>query len=121
MGAGAGNVAQLGCFQYLQWDSKELGDYVQKSNDSQTLIAYQVGDNDIVAAYSPEGAISVLCEVTGEEREEYALNSVERVSDKHLDSLEAFNEDEGTTETLETSLRQDVAKLTKPTYMYGWE
>lgn len=59
--------------------------------------------------------------MTGEGHEEYSLDSVERVSDKHLDSVEVFNQDEGTTEVLETSLRQDIAMLTEPTYMYGWE
>ncbi|RXU01348.1 hypothetical protein B1F69_04480 [Pseudomonas syringae] len=85
------------------------------------LIAYQVGDYDIVAAFDPQGAIAVLCEQTGQDTTEYELSEVELVSGKLLDSLEVFNQDEGKTERLETSLRQDIAKLTVPTYMYGWE
>lgn len=86
-----------------------------------SLIAYQVGDYDIVAAFDPHGAIAVLCEQTGEELSEYELEDVKLVSDKHLDSLEIYDQDEGKTERLETSLRQDVAALTEPTYMFGWE
>lgn len=85
------------------------------------LIAYQVGDYDIVAAFDPQGAIAVLCEQTGEELNEYDLTDVKLVSDKHLDALEIFDQDEGKTEQLETSLRQDIAALTEPTYMFGWE
>lgn len=87
----------------------------------QTLKAYQVGDYDIVAAYTPEGAITVLCEQTGWPREDHAQDKVQLVSDTHLDSLKVFNQDEGKTEKLETSLRQDVEALDAPAYMYGWE
>jgi hypothetical protein len=85
------------------------------------LKAYQVGDYDIVAAYTPEGAIEILCENFGYPREDYTIDEVQLVSDKHLDSLEVFNVDEGKTETLQTSLRQDVAALNAPAYIYGWE
>lgn len=57
----------------------------------------------------------------GYPREDYTLDEVQLVSDKHLDSLEVFDQDEGKTETLATSLRQDVATLNAPAYMYGWE
>jgi len=85
------------------------------------LIAYQVGDYDIVAAFDPQGAIAVLCEQTGEDLSEYELKDVILVSDKHLDSLEIFDQDEGKIEKLDSSLRQDIAALTEPTYMFGWE
>jgi len=85
------------------------------------LIAYQVGDYDVVAAFDPQGAIAVLCEQTGEELSEYELKDVILVSDKHLDSLEIFDQDEGKIEKLDSSLRQDIAALTEPTYMFGWE
>ncbi|MGO4801167.1 hypothetical protein ACEN2T_17955 [Pseudomonas sp. W22_MBD1_FP4] len=87
----------------------------------QPLIAFQVGDYDIVAAFNPEGAIAVLCEQNGEDLDQYTVKDVELVGDKHLDSLEVYNQDEGKTEKLETSLRQDIAALTQPKYMYGWE
>lgn len=86
-----------------------------------SLKAYQVGDYDIVAAYSASGAIDVLCEQTEYPRSDYTMSDVTRVGRKLLDNLEVFNQDEGKTETLETSLRQDIAALTEPTYMYGWE
>ena len=43
------------------------------------------------------------------------------VSDKTLDNLEAFDQDEGRMVRLEMSLRQELTMLTKPTYLYGWE
>ncbi|MFL1449090.1 hypothetical protein ACI77O_11915 [Pseudomonas tritici] len=85
------------------------------------LKAYQVGDFDIVAAYTPAGAIDVLCGQSGMPRDDYVLNDVSLVGDKKLDSLEIFNQDEGKTETLKTSLRQDVAALAAPAYIYGWD
>jgi hypothetical protein len=88
----------------------------------QILSAYQVGDYDIVAAYTPAGAIALLLEMNGEGMaDDYAEDEVVLVGDKFLDSLEVFNQDEGKTEKLETSLRQDVAALTAPAYMFGWE
>lgn len=87
----------------------------------QPLLAYQVGDYDIVAAFNPEGAIAVLCEQNGEDLDQYTVDEVELVSDKLLDAMEVYNQDEGKTEKLETSLRQDIAALTEPKYMYGWE
>lgn len=86
-----------------------------------TLNAYQVGDCDVVAAFTPEGAIAVLCEQTSEGLDEYELDDVVLVSDKTLDNLQAFDQDEGKMVTLEMSLRQELAMLTKPTYLYGWE
>jgi hypothetical protein len=86
-----------------------------------SLKAYQVGDNDIVAAYTPSGAIEVLCEQTDYPRSDYTLDEVKLVGRKLLDSLEIYDQDEGKVEPLETSLRQDVAALTAPTYMFGWE
>lgn len=85
------------------------------------LNAYQVGDYDVVAAFNPEGAILVLCEQTGEEPDEYDLEDVVLVSVQILDNMEAFDQDEGKVVQLEMSLRQELAMLTKPTYMYGWE
>jgi hypothetical protein len=85
--------------------------------DQQTLIAYQVGDNDIVAAYDPAGAIQVLVDFAG-----YGDDfDVEPVSDKVLDATEAFDQDEGKIIPLEKTLRQQLAELTEPAYLHGWE
>ncbi|HCP54559.1 MAG: hypothetical protein CMK72_01205 [Pseudomonadaceae bacterium] len=88
---------------------------------TETLKAYQVGDNDIVAAYTPEGAIKVLCEYSGYPDDEFTAREVELVGDKMLDNTQAFDIDEGVTVTLEKTLRQELSELTEPAYMHGWE
>lgn len=85
------------------------------------IFAYQVGDNDIVAAYDPVGAIKVLSQFNGYPDDEYEDSDVELVSDKVLDNTEAFDIDEGKTITLEKTLRQELAELTEPAYLHGWE
>lgn len=87
----------------------------------QQLTAYQVGDNDIVAAHDPAGAIKVLCDYCGYPGDEFGIDEVELVSDAKLDSRTAFDIDEGTLETLEKTLREEMATLTEPSYLYGWE
>lgn len=89
--------------------------------DEPVLRAYQVGDNDIVAAYDPAGARKVLCEFNGYPEDQYEDSEVELVSDKVLDNTEAFDIDEGKTITLEKTLRQELAELTEPAYLHGWE
>jgi hypothetical protein len=111
----------VNCATAPRWSAGPVGQHYHPPIGVPSLVAYQVGDYDIVAAFDPEGAIAVLCEQTGQDHSDFELSEVELVGDKHLDSLEVFNEDEGRTERLETSLRQDIAKLTVPTYMYGWE
>lgn len=92
-----------------------------KSLEVQRLIAYQVGDNDIVAAYDPAGAIEVLCTYNGYELDEFTVDEVVAVSDALLDSTEAFDQDEGKTVPLEKTLRQELEELTEPAYLHGWE
>ncbi|WAB92014.1 hypothetical protein OSS47_28530 [Pseudomonas citronellolis] len=87
----------------------------------ETLKAYQVGDNDIVAAYDPAGAIAVMCEECGYEPEDFTLDEVALVRDEVLDVMQAYDQDEGKVVPLEKSLRQELAELTEPTYMLGWE
>lgn len=88
---------------------------------ARNLIAYQVGDNDIVAAYDPAGAAALLCEYCGYQEGEFTADNTEIVSDTLLDSTEAYYEDSDEKIQLKTTLRQDVVALTEPTYMYGWE
>ncbi|MGN9498484.1 hypothetical protein ACTMQ1_26525 [Pseudomonas syringae pv. aptata] len=114
-------LSGVNCATAPRWSAGPVGQHYHPPIGVPALIAYQVGDYDIVAAFDPQGAIAVLCEQTGQDPTEYELSEVELVSGKLLDSLEVFNQDEGKTERLETSLRQDIAKLTVPTYMYGWE
>lgn len=87
---------------------------------AQALIAYQVGDYDVVAAYSPEGAIKVLCDFNGYPDDDFDTSDVEVVPDSLLDTLEAFDQDEGVRVQLDKSLRQEIAELTEPAYVYGW-
>lgn len=85
------------------------------------LRAYQVGDSDVVAAYDPQGAIAAMCEQTGQALDEWELSQVELVSDQCLDAMEIHNQDDSVVEKLKTSLRQDLATLTGPAYLFGWE
>lgn len=85
-----------------------------------SLIAYQVGDTDIVLAHNPQEAIEVLCKALGEPIDTYDLNDVEPVTEGVLDSMVAFDIDEGKLINLETSLRQDISLLTEPQYILGW-
>lgn len=109
------------CTTAPRWAAGPIGQHWHPPVGFVPLIAYQVGDYDVVAAYTPEGAIAVLCEQTGNDPDDYTLDEVVLVSDKTLDNLEAFDQDEGKVVPLELSLRQELAMLTKPTYMYGWE
>lgn len=111
----------VNCATAPRWSAGPVGQHYHPPIGVPALVAYQVGDYDIVAAFDPQGAIAVLCEQTGQDQSEFELSEVELVSDKHLDSLEVFDQSEGKTERLDTSLRQDIAKLTVPTYLYGWE
>jgi hypothetical protein len=70
------------------------------------LKAYQVGDNDIVAAFDEEGAIEVLVLYTG----------CSKTSD--------YNKDEdvtGLTGKEIGTLRDWLNELNEPEYMYGWD
>ena len=111
----------VNCVTAPRWSAGPVGQHYHPPIGVPTLVAYKVGDYDIVAAFDPQSAIAVLCEQTGQDHSEFELSEVELVSDKHLDSLEVFDQSEGKTERLDTSLRQDIAKLTVPTYLYGWE
>lgn len=88
--------------------------------EQRQLFAYQVGDNDIVAAYDPAGAIKVLEDFTGGGYD-FDEDDVELVSDKALDASEVYDQDEGKIVPLEKTLRQELAELTEPAYMLGWE
>lgn len=88
--------------------------------EEQVLRAYQVGDNDIVAAYDPTGAIQVLVDFAGY-GQDFDESDVEPVSDKMLDATEAFDQDEGKIIPLEKTLRQELEELTEPAYLHGWE
>lgn len=88
------------------------------------LKAYQVGDCDVVAAYTPEQAFEVLNEMAGYTQDgvfSFELNDVKLVDDQVLDATMYYDLDEGKTVHLETTLRQDLLVLTEAGYLYGWE
>lgn len=111
----------------MSTDKKETADFLRDvaahelAMTNQQLNAYQVGDNDIVAAYDPAGAAKLLCEFCGYPLDEFTEDDVELVSDAELDNTKAFDVDENKVVTLEKTLRQELAELTEPAYMYGWE
>ncbi|NWC89958.1 hypothetical protein [Pseudomonas reactans] len=122
----AGPATPVGKVAFQEWLCKRRGhDQLPRGkyfNDKRAgLKAFQVGEYDIVAAYTPKGAIEVFCEQSGFPSLDYTVADVQLVGNKHLDSLLVFDQDEGKTEMLKTSLRQDVAALNAPAYMYGWE
>lgn len=84
------------------------------------LIAYQVGDTDIVLAHNPQEAIEVLCKEIGEPIDTYDLDDVELVTDGVLDSTVAYDFDDGKLVELDTTLRHDITLLTEPQYLIGW-
>lgn len=85
------------------------------------LKAYQVGDNDIVAAYDVAGAIKVLADMGGYAPGDFDEDDVALVGDLVLDNTEAYDQDEGKTVALERTLRQELEALTEPAYLRGWE
>lgn len=78
------------------------------------LKAYQVGDNDIVAAYTPEGALEALVELAGE----IGLSTVD-VSIIEEDELDVPVVDEDGNQC--PTIRQMLADLSEPTYLFGWD
>lgn len=85
------------------------------------LKAYQVGDNDIVAAYDPAGAIAFLCQYCGYPKDAFDEADVSLVNDAMLDNRTAYDTDENMFVTLEKTLREQMAELTEPGYLHGWE
>ncbi len=81
----------------------------------QELKAYQVGDNDIVAHYTPEQALEFLRRFCGY-TDEFSLDDVELTSDDLLDT--EMHEEDGTPAG---TLRAHLAAATEPCYLHGWE
>lgn len=80
------------------------------------LKAFQVGDNDIVAHYSPAEAAMLLCEHSGYPDGEFTSDDVVLVSEEFLD--QPMNEEDGTPAA---PLRVDLLAATEPCYLHGWE
>ncbi len=80
----------------------------------ETLKAYQVGENDIIAAYNEKQAIEILCEYNGcIDVDDFDHSDVTKLSF----CLKLQDEEGQGIGTLGSWL----AQLSKPEYMYGWE
>ena len=82
---------------------------------NEKLIPYQVGENDIVAAYNPKQALELLAAYCGLTADEYADFEVEDITYK-LDAM--IRDEEGA--DVET-LRVWLKRISAPEYIYGWE
>jgi hypothetical protein len=80
------------------------------------LKAFQVGDYDMVAHYTHDGAAAFLCEYAGYPADEFTAKDVELVSDKLLDS--PLRDEDGIEYP---PLRAALQAVTEPTYLHGWE
>lgn len=80
------------------------------------LKAYQVGDNDIVAHFSPEEAAVFLCKFGGYPEGEFTADDVEVVDASFLNA--SMQDEEG---NKCPPLRFDLEAATAPTYLHGWE
>lgn len=85
------------------------------------LKAYQVGETDIVAAYDPAGAIETLQKFNGDPSCTFDLDEVNLISDDMLDCRTGYDNDEKEIVVLEQTLREQMAELTEPGYLHGWE
>lgn len=79
------------------------------------LKAFQVGDNDIVAHYSPQEARAWLIDFAGYAENDIELNEVEQVDDRRLD-LPVVDEDGAHCGTL----RAFLAEATEPELLLSW-
>ncbi|WP_326430371.1 hypothetical protein VQ574_20770 (plasmid) [Stutzerimonas frequens] len=85
-------------------------------SNPEPLTAYQVGEDDVVAHFTPEGAIAFLCTYAGYPEGEFTTDDVEPVEDKLLD-LPMRDEDGAEYPSLRTTL----ASLAEPAYLHSWQ
>ena len=81
----------------------------------QELKAYQVGDNDIVAHYTPEQALEFFRRFCGSGGD-FSVDDVELVGNDQLD--EPMHEEDGTPAG---TLRVHLSAAPEPCYLHGWE
>lgn len=81
------------------------------------LKCYQVGEQDVVAAYTPEQAVAILCAFSGYPEDEYTVNDVSEWTAAQLDAP-VFEED-GVTPA--EPWRATFAACVYPQYLCGWE
>ncbi|MDU4250510.1 phosphohydrolase [Pseudomonas sp.] len=81
------------------------------------LKCFQVGDNELVAAYTPEQAIKLLCAFAGYSADDFDLDDVSEWTAEELDR-QCFEEDG---ETPAEPWRAVFAACVYPQYLGGWE
>lgn len=81
------------------------------------LKCYQVGEQDVVAAYTPEQAVAILCAFSGYPEGEYTVDDVSEWTAAQLDAP-VFEED-GVTPA--EPWRATFAACVYPQYLCGWE
>ncbi|RMN17129.1 hypothetical protein ALQ64_03153 [Pseudomonas cannabina] len=104
------------CATAARWSADPSGHHYHPPVGVPALSAYQVGDYDIVAHYSPAEAAAFLCAFSGLPEGEFTADDVVLVDDIFLD--EPMQEEDGTPAT---SLRVDLHATSIPTYLHGWE
>lgn len=95
----------------------DIADKLLKKVSSRTLIAYQVGDNDVVAAYDKDGAVELLADYCGFDADEFHEDNSE-VTDLTGKLNVMLKDKEGN--DLET-LSDWIKRIDEPEYLYGWE
>ncbi len=106
----------VNCTTAPRWSAGPIGQHYHPPVGVPALIAYQVGDYDIVAHYSPAEAAAFLCAFSGLPEGEFTADDVVLVDDSFLDA--PMQEEDGTPAP---SLRVDLHATTMPTYLHGWE
>lgn len=96
----------------------DASDKLLEKASKKSLTAYQVGDNDVVAAYDEEGAVKVLGDYCGYEVEESYKDDNNLVTDLTSKLNEMLKDEEGN--DLET-LGDWLKRIDEPEYLYGWE
>lgn len=93
------------------------GNEMSNNNNAQVfrLTPYQVGENDVVVAYTKETAIKILCEHSCCNKEfDFGEDDVEDLTYK-LDVM--LKDEEGGNIC---TLRDWLKESSKPRYLYGW-
>ena len=106
----------VNCATAPRWSAGPTGQHFHPPLVAPALIAYQVGENDIVAHYSPEEAAAFLCVQSGLPEGTFLVDDVVLVDDVFLDA--PMQEEDGTPAQ---SLRTDLQAATEPTFLHCWE
>ncbi|EOG4615069.1 hypothetical protein ACLD9I_004716 [Pseudomonas aeruginosa] len=93
-----------------------IGADSDRSKQEQQLKAFQVGEQDMVAHYTPEQAHAFLCDFAAYAADDIGLDQVTLVPDALLDA--PMRDEDG---KACPPLRLYLDAATEPTYLHGWE